>query len=439
MLRPCLLLFKQDLVVMKLQRTHKTLLKQIYEKFSAPSTESLDSIFNRLKKINTHVVVWRNKPDLDIMSFDDFYNNFKIVEQEVNGTTSSSSQNMAFVSSPSSTNEVNTANTQVSPASTQVSTSSTQKTGRKITINGSDTTGHDKSKVECFNCHKLGHFVRECRQPRNQDSRNRNQDSSRRTVNVKETASKAMVAIDGAGFDWSYMADDEVLTNMALVDFLDSKVYNAKTCSKAFLKSFETLKTQLDHLRIEFNKSKFNLATYKRGLTSVEEQLVFYKMNEVIFCEQIAVLKRDISYKDSKISMLKNELEKLKQEKESNQLKIKIFDNASKSLYKLIGSQIPDNNRKGVGFVSYNAVLPPPMVISLLKLDLSNSSLEEFQQPEFEGYGPKTSNSFSEDIYNKVKESLDALLVKGLESDDKLENKAIFPTVAKIEFVRHKQ
>ncbi|GKB75992.1 hypothetical protein Tco_0942887 [Tanacetum coccineum] len=40
---------------------------------------------------------------------------------------------------------------------------------------------------------------------------------------VKETSSKAMVAIDGAGFDWSYMADDEVPTNMALMAFLDSE------------------------------------------------------------------------------------------------------------------------------------------------------------------------------------------------------------------------
>ncbi|GJV71810.1 hypothetical protein Tco_1491805 [Tanacetum coccineum] len=112
---------------------------------------------------------------------------------------------------------------------------------------------------------------RKCRGPRNQDSRNRNQDHSRRTVNVEETSSKAMVAIDGAGFDWSYMADNEVPTNMALMAFSVSEVNNDKTCSKTCLKSFETLKTQLDDLRIEFNKFEFNLANYKRGLASVEE------------------------------------------------------------------------------------------------------------------------------------------------------------------------
>nr|GEV45707.1 hypothetical protein [Tanacetum cinerariifolium] len=72
-------------------------------------------------------------------------------------------------------------------------------------------------------------------------------------------------------------------------------------------------------------------------------------------------------------------------------------------------------------------------------LDLSSSSLEEFQQPEFEGYGPKTSKSVSKDISNEVKESLDAVLVKELVSDDKLKKKTIFLIVTKIEFVRPKQ
>nr|GFA00991.1 hypothetical protein [Tanacetum cinerariifolium] len=353
---------------------HVTTKEKVQKKNDVKLRKSLNSIFDKLKKIvsqlairgenisqkdlnlkflrslpskwNTNVVVWRNKPNLNTMSFDDLYNNFKIVKQKVKGTTCSSSsfQNMAFVSSPSSTNEVNTsygvstANTQISPASTQVSTASTQKISRKITINGSDTAGYDKSKVECFNCHKLGYFARECRPPRNQDSRNRNKDSSRRTVNVEETASKAMMAIDGAGFDWSYMIDDEVPTNMVLMDFLDSEVYTDKTCSKSYLKSFKTLKTQLDDLRIEFNKFEFNL-----------------------------------------------------------------------------GSQIPYKSRKVAGFVSYNHGPPPPTgLFSPPKLDLSNSSLQEFQQPEFEGYGPKISNCVSEDIYNEVKESPNAPLVKKL-------------------------
>ncbi|GKE91898.1 hypothetical protein Tco_1572993, partial [Tanacetum coccineum] len=221
--------------------------------------------------------------------------------------------------------------------------------------------------------------------PMNQDNRNRNQDNSRRTVNVKETSSKAMVAIDGAGFDWSYMADDEGPTNMALMAFSNS----------------------------EFNKFEFNLATYKRGLAFVEEQLVFYKKNEFILCEQLVVLKRDISYKDSEISMLKN---------------------------KLIRSQITDKSRKGVGFVSYNVVPPPHTgLFSSPNLDLSYSGLEEFQQPKFEGYGPKPSKSVSEDTSNEFRESPDAPLIEELVSDDKLKKKTIFPTVDKIEFVRPKQ
>ncbi|GJV29884.1 hypothetical protein Tco_1386332 [Tanacetum coccineum] len=88
-------------------------------------------------------------------------------------------------------------------------------------------------------------------------------------------------------------------------------------------------------------------------------------------------------------------------------------------------------------FVCYNAVPPPPAwLFSPPNLDLSYSGLEEFQQPEFEGYGPKTSKSVSEDISNEVRESPDAPLVEELVLDDKLEKKTFFPTVAKMEFIR---
>ncbi|GJY06053.1 hypothetical protein Tco_0373107 [Tanacetum coccineum] len=139
---------------------------------------------------------------------------------------------------------------------------------------------------------------------------------------------------------------------MAHMALSDSEV---TTCSKSCLKNYETLKKQYDDLRIELNQSEFNLANYKRGLASVEERLVFYKKNEGMLCDQIDVLKRDASFNESEINALKIQIERLKKEKESNQFKIDNFENASKSLDKLIGSQISDNNRKGVG---YNAVAP---------------------------------------------------------------------------------
>ncbi|GKA06523.1 hypothetical protein Tco_0685747 [Tanacetum coccineum] len=142
------------------KKTQKTLLKQQYENFSASSTESLDSIFNRLQKIvsrlailgvvitqedlnskiltslppewNTHVVVWMNKAEIETMSIDDLYNNFKIVEQSVKKSVGASSgaQNLAFMTAPStsSTNDVNTAKPayEVSTVSPNVNTASPQ-------------------------------------------------------------------------------------------------------------------------------------------------------------------------------------------------------------------------------------------------------------------------------------------------------------------------
>ncbi|GJX91981.1 ribonuclease H-like domain-containing protein, partial [Tanacetum coccineum] len=245
-----------------------------------------------------------------------------------------------------------------------------QRTGKKIIINGSDIAGYYKSKVECFNFHKIGHFARECRGPKNQES-------SKRTVNVEDTSSKAMVAFDGAGFDWSFMADEEVPTNLALMAFSDSE---------------------------------FDLATYKIGLASVEEQLAFYKKNEVMLCDQIVVLKRDASFRDLEINALNIQIEKLKKEKESNQIKIDKFGNASKSLDELIRSQISDNNRKGVG---YNDVPPLPTgLFAPPTIDLYYSGLKEFQQPEFEGYGVNVNKSVSENSSNEIKKNTGAPIIK---------------------------
>ncbi|GJW81705.1 putative ribonuclease H-like domain-containing protein [Tanacetum coccineum] len=388
---------------------------------SIPVTTTQESGTSTTKMIVPATAEEKTCKKNNVKARNDLYNNFKIIKQKVKKSTTASSgdKDMAFVSasSTSSTKDVNTANppyevstvsSKVNTASSNVSTASIcddtvyafmitnphgydvlhqhlekiheddleamdlkwqlsllsmrakkyfQRTGKRIFINGNDTAGYDKLKVECFNCHKLGHFARECRNPKSQDNRpknynqgSRNQEPTRRTMNVEDTSPKVMLAIDGVGFDWSDMAEEQVQTNMALMAFSDSEVYIDKSCSKTCHKNYETLKKQCDDLLVKLNDTEFKAATYKRGLATVEDQLVTFRKNEALFGEEIIVLKREID--------------------------------------KLLANQITDKSKKGVGY--YAVQTPHPLTLNApTRLDLSYSGLDEFKEPEFNGYGPR--------------------------------------------------
>nr|GEX89618.1 hypothetical protein [Tanacetum cinerariifolium] len=99
------------------------------------------------------------------------------------------------------------------------------KTGRKVGANGSETIGFDKTKVKCYSCHKRGHFVRECKAPRE----NRNIEPVKRNVIVDTTDAKALMAQDRFGYDWSNQAE-EGPTNFALMAFTSSDS-SSSSCS----------------------------------------------------------------------------------------------------------------------------------------------------------------------------------------------------------------
>ncbi|GJW58306.1 putative ribonuclease H-like domain-containing protein [Tanacetum coccineum] len=361
---------------------------------------------------NNIALIMRNKSDLDTLSMDDLYNNLKVYESEIKGQSSSNSQNVAFVSSEntSSTNEaVNTAH-EVSTASSQGQASSStyaddvmfsffanqsnspqldnedleqidtndleemdlkwqvamltmrvkrflKKTGRNLNFNGKETVGFDKTKVECYNCHRRGHFARECRAPRNQG--NRNGDAPRRNAPVDTSTTNALVVQDGiGGYDWSFQAE-EGITNFALMAYTsqgsssssssDSEVH---TCSKDCLKSYETLQKQYDQQREALKKSNLEIIGYQMGLESLEARIVIHEKNEAVYEEDIAFLKYDVQVKDISIKDLKNQLEEALKEKDDLKLKLENFEESSKNLTKLINSQISAKDKAGLGYDS---------------------------------------------------------------------------------------
>ncbi|GJT81916.1 ribonuclease H-like domain-containing protein [Tanacetum coccineum] len=394
----------------KSKKMQKTIMKQQYENFTASRSEGLDKTYVSLEK---YLLFMRNKFVLDTLSMDDLYNNLKVYEAEIKGQSSSSSksQNVAFVSSKntSSTNEaINTAH-EVSTASSHGQASSStyvddvmfsffvnqsnsphldnkelkqidtddleemdlkwqvamltmrvkrflKKTGRNLNFNGKETVGFDKTKVECYNCHRRGHFARECRAPRNQGNRNR--DAPRRIVPV-ETPANALVVQDGiGGYDWSFQAE-EGPTDFALMAHLssgsssssssDSEVH---TCSKDCLKSYETLQKQYDQQRDALKKSNLEIIGYQLGLESLEARIVVHQKNEAVYEEDIAFLKYDVKVRDNSITELKNQLAEALREKDDLKLKLEKFETSSMKLTKLINSQISVNNKSGVGFDS---------------------------------------------------------------------------------------
>nr|GEZ89568.1 hypothetical protein [Tanacetum cinerariifolium] len=101
---------------------------------------------------------------------------------------------------------------------------------------------------------------------------------------------------------------------------------DVSSCYKACVKSYETLKEHYDNLTKDFNKSQLNLGAYKAGLESVEARLEVYKKNEVVFEEDIKILKIDVMFRDKAITELRQKFEKDKKERDDLKLTLEKFE-----------------------------------------------------------------------------------------------------------------
>ncbi|GJR92192.1 putative ribonuclease H-like domain-containing protein [Tanacetum coccineum] len=338
-------------------------------------------------------LIMRNKPDIDQVDIDDLYNNLRVYEDEMKRSTNSTSnsQNLAFLSSEntSSTNEVNTASGSFG-VSTTVGTSQAsptpstdqigqddleeldirwqvamltlrvqkfvKRTGRNLNFKGKQSVSLDKSKIECYNCHRKEHFAKECNYGRNQGKRPYD-DNGKRNAASNESSSQALVAQDGlGGYDWSNDFEEEPV-NFALMAISSSSSSSSsssdnevQTCSKKCLESFKILQKNYNTEREKHTRARLEIQGYEIALESLESRILSHEKNEVAWGEKYEFQNYELKCREIKINNLTLELEKVVKERDELKLKIASWEQSNKNLNDILNSQMSARDKTGLGY-----------------------------------------------------------------------------------------
>ncbi|GJU90763.1 ribonuclease H-like domain-containing protein [Tanacetum coccineum] len=358
-------------------------------------------------------LIMRTKPGIDTLSFDDLYNNLRVFESDVKGSTASSSgtQNMAFVSeNTSSTNEASTAygassssghkpqregsssyandlifsfftnqssgpqldhkdleqidefdleeidlKWQVAMISMRIK-KFYKKTGRRLHFDAKELVGFNKSKLECYNYHKKGHFAKEYRSKGNQESRRRDawnsgykaKDNGTRPGKQEET--KALVTLDGDGVDWTNHSEDEQDNHAFMAYSSSGSDTEVTSCLIDCKESYVKIKKIYDEQREQLSDAVIEIKAYTQSLKKVEAQLVAHQQNQHWYEEKIRFMKIDLDDKTDVPTYHKKLLAEAEKEKEELTAKVEKWHNFFKNLNILLKSQMSARDKAGLGY-----------------------------------------------------------------------------------------
>ncbi|GKC89200.1 putative ribonuclease H-like domain-containing protein, partial [Tanacetum coccineum] len=407
---------------------------------------SLPSSWNQI------ALIMRNKPDIDEIDIDDLYNNLRVYEDELKRSSgsNSASQNLAFLSSENtgSTNEVSTASGDfgVSTAGGINQVPSTpcahdmdgddleeldlrwqvamltvrvkkfiQRTGRNMDFKEKRPVSLDKSKIECYNCHRKGHFARECRSGRNQGRRSYG-DNGRSNAPTTESSSQALVAQDGlGGYDWSNDFEVEPV-NYALMAISSSS-----------------------------SSSSSDSEGYELALESLESRILVHEKNELAWGEKYEFQNYELKCREIKINNLNLELVKVVKERDELKLKIEKWEESSKNLDELLNSQMSARDKTSLGYgtqlneMSNSSETDSEISLSVFDVrssdeenTLANDSLSKVdgfhvvppshnRERKTNDANTKKPKSVSESVMSNPKINRDSVIIEDWNSDDEEE------------------
>ncbi|GJW25406.1 putative ribonuclease H-like domain-containing protein [Tanacetum coccineum] len=263
-----------------------------------------------------------------------------------------------------------------------------RKTGRPIDLKPKNGITFDKSKIECFNCQKLGHFARECRFAKYQENR-ANGRTEKKIVAIEDSNSKALVATDkNEDIDWTKEFDAEPVTfaMMALTEFeeddwsmeidaehvhfgqdglgdfdwskaddtpvslalmaTNSEVPYCSKCSKSYKKLLENYQTERDN----FQKARSEILGYQMSLESLEVILKTHEKNEYAWGDKYEQMEYDLKMRDLKLEEKQKELDQVLKERDDFKVKLEKWTNASVLQNEVLNKQRYLSDKSCIGF-----------------------------------------------------------------------------------------